>query len=885
MNYQILQSKLIRPEVSALTITRKEIVKKLLDNSRSDVILVSSFAGSGKTTIISDWIGHCNCEHIWYSLDHWDNDLQLFFAYMIEGIIKLDKAAGDVLLQLLESIQSVGYTSFVRSIITNLHQLEREFVLVLDDYHVIENDQIDAFLNMLIEHMPPRMKLVIITREDPAFPLSKHRLSKKLLEIRISDLRFTNEEVEAFLYKQLQRDIDEEHVALFTKRTEGWVAGIQLASLSMQGLEDINSFIEKLSGSHKYIMDYLIEEALEKQSEEVQKFLQLTSLLDYFSCDLCDSLLDAGHGSSMRTIEYLMHRNMFIIPMDQERKWYRYHHLFRDLLSQRLPGYIQEMGGLTVGELHRRAGKWFDSVSMSAEAIHHYLSGMFYDEAAKIIECRWAEMDLQLQASTWLAIAKQLPASIIEKRPVLAMGYGWALIDTGDIQGGKEWLEAAERLYALHQDNPNEYPVADLKQYELLPATIASAHAYVSAATEDIEGIFIHAKDALRNTPQDQPMKRAVIAMLLGVAHWSSGDLMEAEKITVDTLHSFSKDINDFTSNSFYMVLGELGIQMGRLKEAKSIFEKTIARIDSTGRVQPVLASLYLGLANIAYLEGNNQGVYDLLKKSKEYGQIYALIDWKYKYYLLFAKLYLSQGLFDAALESLAESKSEYIMNPLPDYLSLEDMESYILFRSGHGMTETDLYKGFDSFDPDRIPYLREFAATFHVEQALNQKADHDVLLRAASICSDLIASAKKQKRNGDCIKYLILASKVQEALGQNTMRQSLYDEAVALSKAENYQRPFIDYFPQDDTELKLVREAILPLRKETANQKLIEPLTIRELEVLGLIVEGLSNQEISNRLFLALSTVKGYNQTIYEKLEVRRRTEAVAKARVLGLV
>jgi LuxR family maltose regulon positive regulatory protein len=759
-----------------------------------------------------------------------------------------------------------------------------EFVLVLDDYHVIENDQIDIFLNMLIEHMPPRMKLVIITREDPVFPLSKYRLSKKLLEIRISDLRFTNEESEAFLYKQLQRDIDEEHVALFTKRTEGWVAGIQLASLSMQGLEDINSFIEKLSGSHKYIMDYLIEEALEKQSEEVQRFLQLTSLLDYFSCDLCDSLLDAGHGSSMRTIEYLMHRNMFIIPMDQERKWYRYHHLFRDLLSQRLPGYIQEMGGLTVEELHRRAGKWFDSVGMSTEAIHHYLSGLFYDEAANIIECRWAEMDLQLQASTWLAMAKQLPASIIEKRPVLAMGYGWALIDTGDIQGSKKWLEVAERLYALHQDNPEEYPVADLKQYELLPATIASAYAYVSAATEDIEGIFIHAEDALRNTPQDQPMKRAVIAMLLGVAHWSSGDLLEAERITVDSLHSFSKDINDFTSNSFYMVLGELCIQMGRLKEAKSIFEKTIARIDSTGRVQPVLASLYLGLANIAYLEGNNQGVYDLLKISKEYGQMYALIDWKYKYYLLFAKLYLSQGLFDRALESLAESKSEYIMNPLPDYLSLEDMESYIRFRSGHGMTETDSYKASDSFDSDHIPYLREFAAAFHVEQILNQKADNDMLKRAARICNGLITNAKSQKRTGHRINYLILASKVQEALGQNKTRQSFYDEAVALAKEDNYYRPFIDHLPQD-AGAKLPKDELQPLRKESANQKLIEPLTIRELEVLGLIVEGLSNQEISNRLFLALSTVKGYNQTIYEKLDVRRRTEAVAKAGVLGLV
>ena len=698
MKFQILHSKLIRPEVSASSIARTDLENKLRDNQRSDVILVSSFAGSGKTTVISDWIRRCDYEYIWYSLDNWDNDIQLFFAYLIEGIKGLDKTVGDDLLQLLESIQSVGYTSFMRSIITKLHQLEKEFVLVLDDYHVIENDQIDAFLNLLIEHMPPKMKLVMITREDPSFPLSKYRLSKKLLEIRISDLRFTNEEAKVFLANQLQRDIDEEHVALLTKRTEGWVAGIQLAALSMQGLEDLNSFIEKLSGSHKYIMDYLMEEALVKQSEEVQRFLQLTSMLDYFSCDLCDSLLAAVHGFSVSMIENLMHSNMFIIPMDQELKWYRYHHLFRDLLSQRLPHYIRGMDGLTVEELHLRAGDWFNSTDMSAEAVHHYMSGRFYDQAASLIECRWAEMDLQLQAGTWLAMAKKLPETFIEKRPVLAMGFGWALIDIGDIRGSKRWLETAESLYKLHQDNPEEYPVADFLQYELLPATIASAYAYIAAATGDIEGVFVHAEDALSNTPQDQPVKRAIIAMMLAVAHWSSGDLVEAEKITVDSLQSFSNDLNDLTYNSFNMVLGELCIQMGRLKEAKSIFERTIKRVEISGKAQVVLASLYLGLANIAYLEGNNQAVYELLKISKEYGQMYALIDWKYKYYLLFAKLYLSQGLFDRALESLSESKSEYLMNPLPDYLTLEDMENYIRFRSGQGVTETDSYKAFGFF-------------------------------------------------------------------------------------------------------------------------------------------------------------------------------------------
>ncbi len=883
MKFQPLHSKLIRPALTASSINRKDIEKKLRDNPRSDIILVSAFAGSGKTTIISDWIGRCNYSHLWYSLDEWDNDLQQFFAYLIEGIKGLDKTVGNDLLQLLESMQSMGYTSFIRSMITKLQQLDKEFVLVLDDYHVIENEQIDTFMKILIEHLPPKMKLVMMTREDPSLPLAKYRLSKRLLEIRITDLRFTNEEVRIFLDNQLQRVIDEEHAILLANRTEGWVAGLQLAALSMQGLEDINSFIEAFSGNQNYIMDYLIEEVLEKQHKEAQRFLHITSVLDYFSFDLCDSLLAEGNGFSMRMIEHLIQSNMFIIPLDQERKWYRYHHLFRDLLRQRLPHYIESTGDMTLEKLHCRAGDWFISARMSIEAIHHYLAGQSNDRAADIIECKWAEMDIQLQASTWLAMSKQLPESIIEKRPVLAMGYGWALIDTGDIQGSKEWLEKAERVYALHQDNPEEFPVTDLNQYELLPATIASAYAYIAAATEDIEGTFQHAEDAFNKTPQNQHIKRGVIAMLRAVAHWSLGDLFAAEKIVIDALHIIGKEVNDLTINSFYMVLGELCSQMGRLKDAKLLFEETINRVNAVGTVPVILASLYLGLANIAYLEGNNQEVYELLKKSKEYGQKYALIDWKYKYYLLYAKLYMSQGLYDMALESITESKNEYLMNPIPDYLSLEDMAFYIQFRSGFDVFNTDSDLLMDSFDTNNIPFLREFSAGFYVEQVLRQKADHDSLKRAESICSSLIKNAKTQKRTGHCINYLVLASKVQEAMGQQKAHTSLLDEAAALAKLENYYRPFIDHLSQD-TGFKYVKHATQPLKKEAANQKLIEPLTIRELEVLGLIIEGLSNQEISNRLFLALSTVKGYNQTIYEKLEVRRRTEAVAKARALGL-
>jgi len=802
----------------------------------------------------------------------------------MEGIKDFDQLIAGDLRQLWESFESIGYDAFVRAFITHLHRIDKEFVLVLDDYHIIENEKIDTFIKLLIEYLPLKIKLVIITREDPAFPLSKYRVSNKILEIRIADLRFTKEEAATFLANQLRQDIDEEHAALLTKRTEGWIAGLQLAVLSMQGLKDINSFIKDFSGRHTYVMDYLIEEVLEKQSQEAKEFLLKTSILEYFSFNLCDSLLDQGNGYSSRMIAYLQQSNLFLIPLDQERKWYRYHHLFRELLRQRLPQFIQSMGNITVEELHCRAGYWFNKEEMSIEAIHHYLAGQSYDQAAALIECKWAEMDGQSQSSSWLAMSRLLPEIIIENKPVLAMGYGWALIDTGDLQGSKKWLARAQKLYDFYANNPEKLLVSDMEQFELLPAKIAAGYAYIAAATADIEGIVRHTNDALAKASPDQYQIRGIIAMLSGFAHWTSGDLLAAEKIIVDMVHTVGNKVNDLTINSFYLALGELYIQMGRLKDAKSLFKNTISQVDGVSKVPSLLASLFLGLANIAYLEGNNQEVYQLLKKSREYGQNYALMDWEYKYYLLFAKLYASEGLFDMALDSIYESKKVYFVNPIPDYCSLEDMERLIQVRKGPGILLSDDQLMVDSFETKSIPYLAEFSAAVYTEKILTENAAPPMLKKAGSICKILIESAKKQKRTGHRINYLVLAGKVKEAEGQLNEGRLLLDEALVLAKDQHYHRPFLEHLSPDEG-LNYVKKDVLHLKKEMANQRLIEPLTIRELEVLSLIVNGLSNQEISNRLFLALCTVKGYNQNIYAKLDVKRRTEAVAKARELGLL
>ena len=768
MKFSLLPEKLHKPEVSDSVISRTDLLK---DSHWASVILVSAPAGSGKTTIVSEWLSEQERTHSWYSLDEWDNDLTQFFAYLIAGVNSIDKQPSAQLDQMLDAFQSIGLEGFLKGFVHYLHTIDHSFILVLDDYQVIENKQIHQVLRTLIEHMPKLMQLVLITREDPPLPLAKLRASKRLLEIRISDLKFSEDEVKAFFFQQLNLTLQEEQLQLLFKRTEGWVAGLQLAALSMQGIEDKIGFIEAFTGSHYYVMDYLIEEVLENQTPEIKEFLLKTAMLDFFSGELCDAVLPLEPGNGRGIINRLVKTNSFIIPMESSREWYRYHHLFRDLLRQRLEQQFKE----EIETLHLRAGCWFKTAGREQEAIHHFLKAESFEEAAALIECKWASMDMQLQAASWLEMAKRLPTSILEKSPVLTMGYGWALLDMGDVKGCVEWLDRAQILYDRYQttDVPNAILICDRLQFELLPATITSARGYIAAAMGDMEGVFKHSRDALAKTPSGQYEKRSVVTMLLAIAHWGMGELDVAETYISQSIESACHAENRLAYHSFYMVLGELYIQQGHFRKAYNVLNQTIERVVEEKKVPILLASLYLGLAKAAFLSSENQEAYALLEESKGYGQKYSLADWKYKYYLMLARVYCSEGFIDLARECLRESRAHYFMNPVPDDISFEEMELEI-------------------------------------------------------------NRAEKQQN------------------AESTSTEGSVNEAFM---------------------------------QEHVNRSLTEPLTVRELEVLTLIASGQSNSEICAALFLALSTVKGYNQTIYGKLQVKRRTEAVAKARALGLV
>jgi len=534
-----------------------------------------------------------------------------------------------------------------------------------------------------------------------------------------------------------------------------------------------------------------MEEVLDHQAPEIKDFLLKTSLFEFFSVELCEAVVQLKPSAGSAIIEKLVKSNSFIIPMESSHKWYRYHHLFRDLLRQRL----EHEPEIDLDMLHHRAGCWFKNEGRGQEAIDHFLKANAFEEAAALIECKWAEMDIQLQAASWLNMAKRLPMTMLERSPVLAMGYGWALLDTGDVEGCGVWLDKAQVLYDLYQsaECPEGILISDTLQFDLLPATIASARGYIAAAKGDMECSLKHTRDALVQIPSNQHQKRGLVPMMLAVAHWGKGELHEAEAVIIQCLDDISIAENPLAYNSIYMVLGELYIQQERLNEASELLKQLISRVSKENQVPILLASLYLGLAKVAFLHGDNQQAYALLEDSKVKGQNYSLMDWKYKYYLMLARVYCSEGFYDLARDCVRESKAHYFINPMPDDITFDDMETMIeqAETSGH-LIQQSIDEG-------------------------NNKASRQGLAKTES--------------------------------------KGLYPNKLPL------------------------------LKKEYANQALLESLTVRELEVLALIASGLSNQEICDTLFLALSTVKGYNQTIYGKLQVKRRTEAVARAKELELV
>lgn len=861
MTLTLMHTKLQKPQLP------EPLIHKDHRLTMSQINIICAQAGSGKSTLVSQWLTVDQQPFIWYALDEWDNELYQFLAYLAEGYKLIHVAEYDQMNQLLSAQNTFGDAGIIKAFVALMHRVNQPVTLVLDDYHHISEDQVHLFMKALLDHMPPLMRLCLLTREDPPLPLARLRTLGVVSEIRLSDLRFSLEETTSFFEARLVTKLSPAQIMYLHTRTEGWVAGLQLTALSLQSVVDVDTFISDFSNSHFYIMDYLLEEVLNNQSPNVRDFLLRSSIFEYFSSALCDHVFETAPGESQVIIDALIKKNAFLMTVHTEHRWHRYHHLFRALLRKR----FDQTDKKEAQRLHQKAGQWFESADRIQEAIEHYLNGELYELAAERIENKWAVMDLELRSSTWLELAKKLPLSLINRSPILTMGYGWALLDQGDVVSCLPWFEHAQILYDRWQNKVDheEILIYDHEEFMQLPATLMSAKAYIAAVHGDYDQLF-EATKALETLAIDHVYKRQwVVETFVATGYWGQGNLDLAIKSMMRVIEMTRGVLSPLVQQSMIWVLGDLYIQKGQLNKAELLLEHAIETVMQEGIVPVLLATYYLHLAMIATVKGDYEKATAHLELSESYGHQFEFLDWRYKFFAWKARLYHAQGAWDQAKICIETGQKITFQNPIPDYFTVEDLKIWIALESE---TDEHLLKA------RALALLKSLKGEKGMMPAYTDEMQWKVLLKYVPIdadtaylegvCQRLKERAASQNRRLHVIEFSLLLMRFAKS---ESMKQTLYKDAKQLAEGEGIRLPFIEFMVSPYESL--------------ANQRLAEPLTPRELEILTLIEKGFSNQEIGDTLFIALNTVKSYNNSLFGKLDVKRRTEAIAKAKALGIL
>ena len=918
---KILATKLYIPSFRPEFVPRLCLIERLNEGLLSKMTLISAPAGFGKTTLLSEWIPNSPHCVTWLSLDKEDHEPTRFWTYFISSLQGLRSDLGKTALALLQSRLAPSITSILTTLINDITTFPDSFAAVLDDYHVVDSKPIDQALTFLLEHLPPNMHLVIATREDPNLPLARLRARDQLNELRVTDLRFSPSEAAEFLNQVMGLSLSLEDITLLENRTEGWIAGLQLAAISMRGQKDTTRFIQSFTGSHHFVMDYLVEEILQQQPEHIQTFLLHTSILERLCGSLCDAILLDSSNSGQETLEYLEQANLFVVPLDNERRWYRYHHLFADVLQARL--MVKQSNYRTT--LHQRASKWYEQEGSPPDAIYHALAAKDFASAAGLIELAWPAMDQTFQSNTWLGWAKALPDDLARARPVLSVDYAWAFLNGGELDAAKSRLRDAERwLETTAEPSEQEetsstrtYPeqsrrmvVVDNDQFRSLPASISTARAYMALALGDVPNTLIYARQAVNLLPDDDYLRRGPAAALLGLAYWASGDLERAHQALADAMAGFRMSGNIIFAISGTYGLADIRVAQGRLREAISIYERTLQIAMAQGEPAiPGTADLYLGLSKLYRERGDVEAARQNLTKSVALGEQAALADWPYRLRIAQARIKQSQGDMDGAIALLDEAQRLYFSSPVPETRPITALKTQVWVAQGR-LTESLAWaqeRGL-SVDSD-LSYLREFElitlVRILIAQYKNDRED-DSIHKAIRLIERLLKAASEGQRAGSVIEILILQALAYEAQGDIPLALESLKRALTLAEPEGYIRIFVDEgasmarllykalargiepayvrrllaaFPVADSE-----PVALSLPPD-AEAGLVQPLSMRELEVLQVIAEGLSNQEVANRLYLSLHTVKVHARNIYAKLGVKNRTQAVAKGRTLGIL
>lgn len=927
----VLGTKLRAPAPRRQLVARERLVALLQTDATTmpRLVLVSAPAGFGKTTLLSQWLTRDRTENQlhsrtpedlrvgWLSLDAADADLGAFLTHLVAALQVASPEIGADVLALIDTDRGLPVEDIVVSLVNDLDALAGPTVVALDDYHVIDTPEVHRAVALLLDHLPPQVTLAMTTRADPPLPLSRLRARGELLEVRAADLRFTAEEADAFLNQIMGLRLGPAQVAALEARTEGWAAGLQLAALSVRGhantntntsSDEVAAFVEAFTGSHRFVLDYLLEEVLATQPEEVRKFLLATSILDQLTGGLCDALTSGVDGQEV--LERLERDNLFLSPLDDQREWYRYHHLFADALRAR---FQAEDPGRLAG-LHRAASDWHAENGTLADAIRHALAAADVEQAADLLELALSEARQRRHDRNLRDWLNALPDDVLRRRALLATQMMPARLSEGDLDGAERWLEHANKaLQATTLDLavPRRGRLADAarardKELRALPAQAAVYHAAVSQARGDVEGTIAHARRALDLAGPADHVARSGGAGYLGLAAWAAGDLPAAVDTfgaAVRSLHAAGNLTDELATT---VVLATMWLVRGQPHRARRLYEQALATAEThPGPALATTGDLHVGLADVLREQGDLDAAASHLQTAGDLGERASLPENRYRWYTAMAALLVASGDLDGAAGMLEQAQPLYRPGYFPDVRPIPAIQARVRIAQGR-LDDAAAWARAHHISPhDSASYLAEYDQLTLARLLIAQHrtdSQSNTLHGALRLLDRIVAAAHAADRGGSLIEALLMRALAHHGDGEPDAALADLGRALHAGVPAGYCRLFLDEgpamaellraaarhpdLPGSDEAAALLQAAERGHRPPCSSTPVgQEPLSEREFEVLRLLATNLTGPEIAGQLFMSVNTFRTHTRHIFTKLDVNTRRGAVSRAGELDLL
>ncbi|MBN1179388.1 MAG: helix-turn-helix transcriptional regulator [Anaerolineae bacterium] len=912
MSMPLLTTKLYMPPLRPNLVPRPHLAQRINAGIKAGhrLTLISAPAGFGKTTLLNEWAYHPETQRhtprvAWLSLDKSDDDPIRFWSYVLLALQTTYDALKTTALPSLTP-ESGDIESVIAQLINNVDGQKGPFVLVLDDFHRIETPSIHAALDFLLAHIPPQMHLIIASRVDPPLAISRLRGKGQLNELRARDLRFSAKEIATFFNQTMDLNVSKENVAALEARTEGWIAGLQLAAISMRGQEEeyIDSFVAAFTGSHRYVLDYLTEEILQRQPEAVQTFLHQTAVLDRLSGPLCDAV--TGQPDSQRVLEDLDRSNLFIVPLDNERRWYRYHHLFSELLRSRL----QQLHAEHVPELHRKASLWYAQNGLINEALEHALRANDVDRAVLLVEQNALTLLDHGELINLVGWLDALPKEAVAGRPWFCIARAWATAYAGQLDHVEPILAGTG-----HAADCGQALIADPAEREHVAGHVAAIRAYVAWIRGESESAIAFSNQALERLPETDCLARGIAKMTFGIANQQIGRLTESVTALTEAVAISQIAGQTHVAALAVSALGYTFMLQGRLHQAAQVCRDALQRAETAEHHQwylPATANIHTTLGEILY-EWNDleNGL-----RHTQYGNDLSK-RWRQADSLAYTQINLAKWLMvtdDAAgafaVIQEARKAAVAVSGWFTDIVNGYELELYLMQRNVVKAMQWLRQSGMSPDDDiafGKLGAYTQMAEVFILAAAENLNGNLEVAHR---LLARLLSISESMGIGSHVVRVLALQALAWQIDGQTALALQALERALTLAEPEGYVRTFVecgapmqqllyqatakgiattyvrgllDAFDQVPPGLKKAASSVQP--GQSVPQDLVEPLSEREIEVLRLLSAGLSNKEIAQTLYIAVGTVKNHLRNVYGKLAVSSRTQAIAKAQEMQLI